>query len=140
MKQVNLKTNYSCPDCNAYLRVWKNIIFTIRSADGKKNGLLLLNPDPGNYSVTTHPSMSFEKGEKIDFLCPVCHSNLAASDINENLVHIDMQGEDVDTFDVYFSRVFGEETTFMVSDNHIASKYGKDEAYYLNYFEEKFKK
>ena len=137
--EVKLKTNYSCPSCGSYLRIWNNIIFTVKSLDGKKKGILLLNPELGNYSVTAHSSLRLKEGEKVDFFCPVCHENLAAFDINENLVRINMSDENDNHYDVYFSRICGEETTFKIKENNIIAKYGKDDSYYVNYFISKFR-
>ncbi len=137
--EVKLKNNYSCPACGAYLRIWNNIIFTFSSADGEKRGILLLNPRLGNYKITAHSSLHLEEGEKVDFFCPVCHGNLTATDINENLVRIHMSDDEGNDFDVYFSRICGEESTFKIQNNNIISKYGKDDSYYVNYFFSKFR-
>lgn len=136
---VELKTNYQCPHCEAYLRVWNNIIFTVRSADGSKKGILLLNPELGNYTVTAHSKLDIREGELIEFLCPVCHHSLAATDINEKLVRVIMTDEDNNAFDVYFSRICGEESTFKISRNNIIAKYGRDDSHYVNYFLSKFR-
>jgi len=138
-QEVKLKHNYSCPKCHAFLRIWNNIIFTIRSADGEKKGILLLNPKLGNYSITSHPSLHFEEGELIDFFCPVCHASLAADKINSNLVRIIMTDEEGEQYDVYFSRIIGEESTFKIQDNNIIARFGKDDSHYVNYFLSKFR-
>lgn len=138
-QEEKLERNYFCPECNAYLRVWNNIIFTVRSSDHTKQGILLLNPGLGTYAATMHPSLTFEKGEKVEFLCPVCHGNLSADNINQNLVRVKMEDENENSYDVYFSSICGEESTFMVSDSDIICKYGRDESYYINYFQSKLK-
>jgi hypothetical protein len=138
-KEVTLKTNYSCPYCESYLRIWNNIIFTVRFANGTKQGILLLNPHLGDYTCTMHTELDIQEGELIDFFCPVCDKSLSAHDINDKLVRVIMTDEENKQFDVYFSRVAGEESTFKISDNNIIAKYGKDDSHYLNYFVSKLK-
>jgi competence CoiA-like predicted nuclease len=138
-KEVKLKTNYSCPYCDSYLRIWNNIIFTIHYDGGKKKGILLLDPALGNYSCTVHTEMKIKEGEKIEFFCPVCHESLTAGEINENLVRIIMSDENKQQSDVYFSRICGEESTFKITDNNIIAKFGKDDSHYVNYFLAKYK-
>lgn len=136
--EVKLKTNYFCPACGSFLRVWNNIILIAKSSTGEKKGILLLNPSLGNFSVTAHSSLQLEQGEKVDFLCPVCHKNLAATDINENLIRISMTDLEDKHYDVYFSRICGQQSTFKISDNNIIEKFGKDDSHYVNYFLSKF--
>jgi hypothetical protein len=103
----------------------------------QKMGILLLNPYLGNYSYISSPDLVFDKGEKVIFLCPVCSENLAAKDINENLVHIFMEDEENKKYDVYFSSIAGEHSTFKIKKDNIIEKYGKDSTSYLNYFSNK---
>ena len=137
--EVKLKTNYSCPYCESYLRIWNNIIFTVRFANRTKQGILLLNPRLGNYTCTVHTELDIKEGELVEFFCPVCDKSLSAHDINDKLVRIIMTDEEGKHFDVYFSRIAGEESTFKISDNNIIAKYGKDDSHYINYFISKFK-
>lgn len=138
-KEVKLNTNYSCPHCESFLRIWNNIIFTVRFAEGSRQGILLLNPELGNYSCTMHTDLDISEGELIEFFCPVCGKSLTATDINEKLVRIIMTDSDNNHFDVYFSRIAGEESTFKISHNNIIAKYGKDDSHYVNYFISRFK-
>ena len=134
-EHVKLKVNYSCPHCKAFLRVWNNIIFTVSSPDKAKRGILLLNPHLGDYTLTSHETLDFAEGEIVEFYCPVCLKDLRAKDINENLVRVVMSDdEDGRTFDVYFSRIVGEHSTFKIEDNDIIEKFGEDDSHYVNYF------
>jgi len=136
----SLKINYLCPHCRAYLRVWNNIIFIIKSASKDLQGILLLNPDLGNYDFIHHSSVKFEEGDMLDFFCPVCRADLSATDINRNLATILMTDEDNKEFDVYFSKICGEHSTFLIHDDDIVEKYGKDSSAYVNYFMSRLKK
>ncbi len=135
-----LKINYLCPHCRSYLRVWNNIIFTVRSPDGGKRGLLLLNPELGKYDFISHYSLIIEEGEILDFYCPVCGENLKASDISEQMAWVVMTDEEGKEYDVYFSRICGEHSTFKIKEDDIIEKYGKDISSYMNYFVSKLKK
>jgi len=139
MKTEPMKIHYLCPHCRSYLRVWSNIIFSVKSTEGKKQGLLLLNPELGNYSYVSHPSLKFTEGEKIDFFCPVCFLNLASKQINENLVKIIMVDEQFHEYDIYFSNIAGQFTTFKISKDNIIERHGEHSSSYVNYFMSKLK-
>jgi len=132
----DMKENYLCPKCNAHLRVGENVVFYVISKKSKNRGLIMLNPNLGDYSIESHPEVMFEKGEYVEFYCPVCHANLAASKINSNLVRVivvdEMSGS---KSDVYFSKVAGEKSTFRITDNRIIEKYGEDAHLYSNLFD-----
>jgi len=133
-----MKTHFRCPHCNAYLRVRKNIIFKVRT-ENHKMGILLLDPELGNYSYISSPDLKFDKGEQLDFMCPVCCENLEARDINKNLVSIIMIDENGKEYNVYFSSIVGEHTTFKIEKANVVEKYGEDSSAYLDYFSQKLK-
>jgi len=136
----NLKINYLCPDCRSYLRVWNNVIFTVKLKSKNQQGILLLNPELGNYDFIHHTSIKFEEGELVDFICPVCHADLTATEINENLARVILTDENKKEYDVYFSKICGEHSTFKIKEDDIIEKYGEDSSSYLSYFMSKFKK
>ena len=136
----SLDINYLCPHCRSYLRIWNNIILTAKSKLEKKQGILLLNPELGNYDFIHHTSLKFEEGEIVDFICPVCHADLSATEINENLARVLMIDENNKKYDVYFSKVCGQHSTFKIRKDDIIEKYGEDSSSYLNYFMSKLKK
>jgi hypothetical protein len=78
--------------------------------------------------------------ECLYFFCPICGFNLTATDVNKNLVRIIMIDKNKKEYDLYFSRLRGEHSTFKISDNNIVEKYGKDSSSYVDYFMSKFKK
>ena len=107
---------YYCPTCDAPLKVGEYIVFLARTKHRKK-GLLMLHPEIGNYSSLKHPKLLFEKGEPVEFFCPVCHVSLA-SDFDDNLAHIVLE-EDKKPYDIYFSRIAGEKSTYKVDGDNI---------------------
>lgn len=137
---AKLDINYLCPKCRSYLRVWNNIIFKVKSCTEEKMGLLLLNPELGNYEFISHSTLEFDKMECLDFFCPVCGSDLTAIDVNAKLARITMIDKDQREYDLYFSKLRGEQSTFKISNGDIVEKYGKDSSSYVDYFMSKLKK
>jgi hypothetical protein len=135
-----LDVNYVCPKCRSYLRVWNNIIFSVKSCTEDKKGLLLLNPELGNFEFISHYHLEFNIMDCLEFFCPVCNFDLTASDVNKNLARVIMIDEDEKEYDVYFSRLRGEQSTFKVSNGDIVEKFGKDSSSYVDYFMSKFRK
>jgi rubredoxin len=135
-----LDVNYVCPDCRSYLRVWNNIIFSVKSCTEDKMGLLLLNPELGNYEFISHHKVEFNKMDCLDYYCPVCNFDLTAKNVNKNFARIVMIDKNNTEFDVYFSRLRGQHSTFKVSNGDIVEKFGKDSSSYVDYFMAKFKK
>ena len=136
---TKLDVNYLCPNCKSHLRVWNNIILTVRSCVEDKQGLLLLNPNLGNYEFISHHKLEFNDMECIDFFCPVCSVDLTAKDVNKNLARILMTDENDKVYDLYFSRLRGQQSTFKVSNGDIVEKYGKDSSAYVDYFMARFR-
>jgi len=111
-----MKENFLCPHCRGYLNVGENIIFTVKNNMGD-SGLLLLHPELGNYEVTKHPLFFYEEGEHLEFHCPLCHKKLA-SDIHDNLAKVIYTDEKRDEYNILFSIVAGEKSTFkMIGEN-----------------------
>ena len=136
-----LQFNYLCPSCRSYLRVWDNIIFTVRTnGTNKKKGILLLSPGLGNCNLVQHSSLKFEEGELVTFHCPVCSEGLTANEINENLARIILVDETNKEFDVYFSRICGQQSIFKIKEDDIIERFRKGSTTYQNYFRSKLKK
>ena len=138
--KYSLNINYLCPSCRSYLRVWNNIIFVVKSNTRNLKSILLLNPELGNYDLIHHSSVEFKEGEMLDFICPVCHTDLTAVEINTNLARIIMTDENNKEFDVFFSKICGEHSTFLIHEDDIVEKYGPDSSVYVNYFMSRLKK
>ncbi|MGD0582621.1 MAG: hypothetical protein ABR974_06705 [Bacteroidales bacterium] len=130
--------DFICPKCHDHLRVGENIIFRVKNSK-KQSGLMLLSPQIGNYSSVKHPSFGFIKGEMLEFFCPLCCSSLR-SDIHPNLALVIMNDENGNKFDVYFSQVAGEHSTYETKGDGLHAE-GEDAGRYT-YFKigDKFKK
>lgn len=129
--------NFLCPKCLAHICVGNHLILKVRNQK-KKTGLLLLNPQIGNYSSIKHPEFEIQEGEALEFFCPACNSSLE-SDIHGNLVHVILHENGQDN-NVYFSRITGEHSTFETSGDSVRIA-GEDAGRYT-YFKigDKFKR
>ncbi len=130
--------DFLCPSCQNHIRVGDNIIFKVKN-HRKQAALILLSPKIGNYSSIKHPSFETEHGEPLDFYCPVCNASLT-SDIHKDLAHVILVEENGKLSDVYFSRIFGEHSTFKTDGDsvHVSG----DDAGKFTYFKigDKFRK
>lgn len=116
------KNEFYCPKCKACLNIKESIILAAKSKSGI--GLLYFHPELGNYAVTKHPSFSYEIGEKVKFFCPVCHAPLSING-NENHAHVIMIDANKKEFQIVFSQVAGEQSTYKISGASV-EYYGKD--------------
>ena len=60
-----MTTQYLCKACRGVLNVKTSIILAALKNNSSKKGLFLLNPELGNYSVTTHSTFKMEEGERV---------------------------------------------------------------------------
>jgi len=107
-----MKNNFICPKCRAYLNVGNQIILALDSKDGHA-GLVLFNPELGNYTTETNPGFIVEEGKKYNFYCPVCQAKLAA-DIHDNLSRIIMVDAEKNEYEILFSKIAGEKSTYKI--------------------------
>jgi predicted RNA-binding Zn-ribbon protein involved in translation (DUF1610 family) len=130
--------DFLCPECLGHIRVGEQLIFRVRN-HSKESAILLLNSQIGNYSSVKHPSFKVEPGEILEFFCPLCGTSLV-SNIHKNLAHVILQDQDNKRHDVYFSRIFGEHSTFETYGEEVHVE-GEDAGRYT-YFKigEKFRK
>ncbi len=123
--------NYLCPDCKGQIKVGDYIILSTETP-GKKRGLVLLHPELGNYTVKSHPDFSYKEGEQLRFYCPICHSDLTVKK-NRNLACVILQTRDEKEFEIFFSQVAGEKSTFQLIGDSM-KVFGDDSQKYLDFF------
>lgn len=130
--------DFLCPKCLGYLRVGENVIFKVKNMK-KQSCLLLLSPQIGNYTSHKHPLSEIQTGESLEFYCPLCNTSLT-SDIDKNLAHVILLSDSGQNYNVYFSRIVGEHSTFETDDDAVHAE-GEDAGRYT-YFKigEKFRK
>ncbi len=129
---------YICPECRCHLKVGEQIIFTARNTKNEK-GLLLLHPEIGNYSSIKHPSFHYTRGEPLDFCCPLCGVSLQ-SKFDKNLAHVIMIEKNRKEYDIYFSRIAGEKSTYKVRGKEVMQAGEHSHRYTYFQIPEKLKK
>ncbi len=114
---------YSCPKCEASLNP-KDLIILVGDPSGAGRRLLVgFHPQPGNYELHLPPGTELEPGAAWNFCCPVCHENLTSKD-DDKLCAIDLD-EDGARRQILFSRVAGEQATFVVAARKIEQQFGQ---------------
>ena len=126
--------SYFCPHCRRMLNPGTKVIFLVENGDDRE--LMLLSAKLGEYSAVYSRSMKFEDGKVYTFRCPMCRSDLTSS-LDENLVDILTESNDDIMVRVSFSRVFGEQATFLRAPDGV-DRYGEHAARYegVNFFGE----
>lgn len=127
-----MKKDYLCPYCKGKLNVNKNIVLSVH-AESNKLGLLFLSPELGDYKTITHPSFSIKEGEHLEIFCPICHANLKAIDLDDNLAKVMMVDESKKVYEIVFSEIAGEHSTYKLVD-HMIESYGEHVDHYRNHF------
>ncbi|MFC2096353.1 hypothetical protein ACFLQ3_01470 [Bacteroidota bacterium] len=106
-----MKQNFICPRCKGFLNVGDHIILSVENKNN--NGLILFSPELGNYTTQKNPNFETKEGEKYEFFCPLCQKKLAA-DIHDNLSHIIMVDSDNSEYQILFSKIAGEKSTYKI--------------------------
>lgn len=128
-----MATEYLCKACKGVLNVKTSIVLSATKVNSVKKGLIFLNPELGNYTVTTHPTFVIDEGEEYIINCPICHAHLNSLKY-DHLVRILMVDEKGKQFDVYFSDIIGEKCTYKISGTSV-EKIGPDSVKYDKYFD-----
>ena len=126
--------DFLCPYCKGKLKVNDYIVFSVKNHEGKR-GLLFLSSKLGDYKTITHPTFNVTEGSHNDFICPICHSNMAALEFNENLVKVLMIDENSRVYEVLFSGIGGEHCTYKIKGSELET-YGEDSDKYQKFFGE----
>ena len=128
-----MATEYLCKACKGVLNVKTSIVLSATKVNSSKKGLVFLNPELGNYTVTTHPSFIIEEGEEFIINCPICHAHLNSLKY-DHLVRILMVDDKGKQYDIYFSDIVGEKCTYKISGS-LVEKIGPDSVKYDKYFD-----
>jgi hypothetical protein len=120
---------YSCPHCQATLNPADTIILLARCED--RQLMMGLHPQPGNYQVYLPTGEEIAPGSRWMFSCPVCREALV-TEVSDDLCALDLHTEG-DTHRIFFSRVAGEQATFMVTAEGMLKDYGIHTDRYLEH-------
>ncbi len=125
-----MKNQFVCPKCSSYLNIGEDVILAAEAEDGRK-GLIMLHADLGNYSVKHNTDFEIPEGMRFEFHCPVCHMGLAC-DVNPNLSKIHMTDPENQTYEVLFSKIAGEKSTYCLVGETV-NMYGQDSGNYVDF-------
>lgn len=121
--------NFLCPKCRNALNVDRHVVFIVEKSDGAK-GILLLSAEVGDYTIHKNPSIDIEEGERLEFYCPICHARLNVH-YHPNLVRVVMIDEKGTESQVLFSRIAGQNSTYIISDGEV-KPFGFEASAYLD--------
>ena len=129
-----MANDYLCKICRGHLIVKTSIVLAAAKKNHTQRGLILLNPELGNYTVSTHPTFKIKEGEEYIYTCPICHSQLNSIKYKHlvRLIMIDDAGKE---YNIYFSGIAGEKCTFKIRGNKVEEQKGPDAKTYTKYFE-----
>ncbi len=122
--------NYMCPHCNGFISLDDCVIFSVKTKDFRA-GLISLHIQLGNYAVNKHPEFDINPGDEVDLYCPICHTELA-SDVHSNLAKIIMIDENRNEFEILFSKIVGEHSTYKIIGETMEI-FGDDSAEYIDF-------
>jgi len=117
-----MKRTYACPHCHATLN--PNVKIVLRARHKKRNGLLLFSPRPGNYDVFIPRGLELEKGDRVEFACPVCGGDLSSAK-GKAWAEIHFSTSSGVRGSVVFSKVYGSHATCFITEEH-ERWYGED--------------
>jgi len=129
-----MAVEYLCKVCRGILNVKTSIVLGAQKANSLNRGLIFLNPEIGNYTLTTHASFPIREGEEFIYTCPICHSQLNSAKY-PHLVRIILIDENKKEFNIYFSGIAGEKCTYKIRGNKVEETRGPDVKIYDKYFE-----
>jgi hypothetical protein len=130
-----MAVQYLCKVCRGHLNVKSSIILAAANLSNRtQRGLILLDPELGNYTKTTHSSFKINKGEEYIYTCPICSAQLNSMKYL-HMVRIIMIDDDSKEYNIYFSGIAGEKCTYKIRGNKIEEKKGPDVKIYNRYFE-----
>jgi len=129
-----MSNDYYCPHCMASLNPGSKLV--LRITLGRRMGLILLNPQVGNYEKILPEGFELTTGENAQFSCPICGDDIT-SDYDSKLGEVLLRRGEEQYVRVNFSKTYGEEATFVVTDDAVRA-YGPDAERYesVNFFGE----
>jgi hypothetical protein len=122
---MSLKNNdFICPHCKGHLNVGNYLVFATKT-ERKHKGLIMMSPVVGDYEYLHHNNFVLNAGEKVDFECPICQSDLTSNQ-HKDYAMIHMVGEeDRAEYELYFSKIAGNKSTYLMANDNFES-FGND--------------
>ncbi len=119
-----MKNTFACPHCNSVLNPSIKVLLAVKY--NRKQGMILLSPQPGNYKYICDPSVSavMKPGSRLNFHCPVCAADLT-SPAKKDFVELHLLDPNGSIRKVEFSRILGTHATFIIDGDEV-TPYGKN--------------
>ena len=109
---------YHCPKCNKSLSKGTKVQLLFKKPNQEELKQILLEPEPGNYDFYTTPPTNFNQGERVEFHCPKCKTDLTSKKDND-FVELKMMVNDFIFFEALFSCIYGDKRTYIITENDI---------------------
>ena len=119
-----MKNLFVCPHCEAVLNPSVKVLLKVSYR--KKQGLILLSPQPGNFEFICDKSIAdvIKPGSTVSFSCPVCQADLTSAR-DKKFAELRMNGRGGHRRRIEFSRVYGTHATFIIDGDEVTA-YGDD--------------
>ena len=122
---MSMKDNdYICPHCKGHLNVGGYLVFATKT-HRKHRGLIMMSPVVGEYKYLHHQKFLLEKGEMVDFECPICQVDLTSEKSKDHAMIYMIGDEDNFEYELYFSKKAGKQSTYVVAHDNVES-FGDD--------------
>ncbi|HAM99373.1 MAG TPA: hypothetical protein DCQ26_12265 [Marinilabiliales bacterium] len=118
-----MKTKYLCPECRNSINVGEDIVLAAKNEYDQK-GIVMLHTTLGNYTSKVSSEFTIAEGDKISFICPLCHHHLGNKK-NDRLARLVMVEGDGKEFYIIFSQIYGEKCTFKLEEKEVKATYGE---------------
>jgi predicted RNA-binding Zn-ribbon protein involved in translation (DUF1610 family) len=112
---------YTCGKCGARLN--PNVKIILRAEVSQRRALILLSPQPGNYSVIASEDFILRRNDAVRFSCPVCSADLTSAH-DPGMAEIRFIGADRREGTVAFSRQPGHHATYVITEEKVRA-YGE---------------
>jgi transcription initiation factor IIE alpha subunit len=119
-----IDNDYLCPKCKGHLNVSESLVFATRTKKNHK-GLILLSHKVGEYKYKHHPKFHLQKGEMVDFECPICQADLTSEKNKDHAMIYMVVEEDNVEYELYFSKIAGKQSTYLVAHDNVET-FGED--------------
>lgn len=106
--------DYHCPHCDHKLTENDQISFLVKAKNNIKS-TLQISAVPGVYGYESSTHLGLEHGDRVDFFCSSCQSNLQSETFIE-FVELNLKVAENIVFEVFFSPVYGEEVTYIKTE------------------------
>lgn len=107
--------NYICPCCKENLTFAQRVHLKVENASDEV-AMIYLHLKPGIYQYECVPELTFVGSEMVTFYCPSCNEDLT-SDAYFNFCELTMKVNDETSFQVLFSRIHGEQKTYVITED-----------------------